>query len=72
MNGNDDLLKQLIPITKQATKFQEEIFEYRHNRAVDSFESYWPISFYRSIYYIVTVDPKTPSKASVAYVPGPG
>jgi hypothetical protein len=52
----DERIHEWISVTQQAKTFWENIFEYRHVRSPDSFESYWVMSFYRRNYFIAMVD----------------
>ena len=56
INGVGKEVENLIARTYQATTFWEGIFEYRHARAPESFESYWVMSFYRRNYFVAVVD----------------
>lgn len=54
---NDKRIKEIISLTRQATTFFENIFEYRHVRLdPNSYESLWIMSFYRQEYFIAIVD----------------
>lgn len=56
INGVGEEIGNLIARTYEATTFWEGIFEYRHARAPESFESYWVMSFYRRNYFVAIVD----------------
>lgn len=54
---SDPKLLGAIQCTQQAKRFQNGIFEYRHKRLkVDTYESFWVMSFYRQIYFVALVD----------------
>jgi hypothetical protein len=54
--GKGEPVNSLIAVTQEATTAWEGIFEYRHARAPESFESYWVMSFYRRNYFVAMVD----------------
>jgi hypothetical protein len=56
IRGTDEIAYELIAQTNEATTAWEGIFEYRHIRAPESFESYWIMSFYRRNYFVVIVN----------------
>lgn len=56
INGKGEPIRELIAVTHEATTFWEGIFEYRHARVPERFESYWIISFFRRNYFVAIVD----------------
>lgn len=55
IKGTGSPIEELITKTRQATTFWEGIFEYRHARAPECFESYWIMSFFRRNYFYAIV-----------------
>lgn len=55
IHGKDQLIHELIAVTHEATTAWEGIFEYRHGRAPECFESYWIMSFFRRNYFVAIV-----------------
>ena len=55
-HGKDKRIHELIAVTHEAATAWEGIFEYRHVRVPDSFESYWVMSFFRRNYFVAIVD----------------
>ena len=56
ISGKDESIHEWISITQEATRAWENIFEYRHRRTPDSFESWWIMSFYRQNYFVALVE----------------
>ena len=56
IHGKDEPINELIAVTDEAITAWEGIFEYRHKRAPELFESYWIMSFFRRNYFVAIVD----------------
>jgi hypothetical protein len=54
--GKGEPVNSLIAVTHEATTSWEGVFEYRHGRAPESFESYWVMSFFQRNYFVAIVD----------------
>lgn len=56
IHGQGESIHELIALTDEATTAWEGIFEYRHRRGPEPFESYWIMSFFRRNYFVAIVD----------------
>lgn len=56
IHGKGETIYELIALTNEAKTSWEGIFEYRHLREPEHFESYWIMSFFRRNYFVAIVN----------------
>ena len=56
IKGHDEIIDEMIAHALEATTAWEGIFEYRHCREQDTFDSYWIMAFFGQNYFVALVD----------------